>query len=145
MTMLPPRAKEHLTKLQHRQVRWCTPLIPAEAGRFLSSMPAWSTKWVPGQPGLHRETLSHTQTHIHTQKQTNKNSNIRHEEPSFELLNCWSQSSEVPSNITGYCHSLCLSPRSGKLVPVAKNTKHFKCRPYRLLSRIQPEWLFSED
>ena len=30
----------------------------AEAGRFLSSRPAWSTKWVPGQPELHRETLS---------------------------------------------------------------------------------------
>jgi hypothetical protein len=29
-----------------------------EAGRFLSSRPAWSTKWVPGQPGLYRETLS---------------------------------------------------------------------------------------
>jgi cysteinyl-tRNA synthetase len=29
-----------------------------EAGRFLSSRPAWSTKWVSGQPGLHRETLS---------------------------------------------------------------------------------------
>jgi hypothetical protein len=30
----------------------------AKAGEFLSSRPAWSTKWVPGQPGLHRETLS---------------------------------------------------------------------------------------
>jgi hypothetical protein len=30
----------------------------AEAGRFLSSRPAWSTKWVPVQPGLSRETLS---------------------------------------------------------------------------------------
>jgi hypothetical protein len=30
----------------------------AETGRFLSSRPAWSTKWVPGQPGLYRETLS---------------------------------------------------------------------------------------
>jgi hypothetical protein len=30
----------------------------AEAGGFLSSRPAWSTKCVPGQPGLHRETLS---------------------------------------------------------------------------------------
>jgi hypothetical protein len=29
----------------------------AEAGRFLSSRPAWSTEWVPGQPGLYRETL----------------------------------------------------------------------------------------
>jgi hypothetical protein len=30
----------------------------AEAGEFLGSRPAWSTKWVPGQPGLYRETLS---------------------------------------------------------------------------------------
>jgi hypothetical protein len=30
----------------------------AEAGGFLSSRPAWSTEWVPGQPELHRETLS---------------------------------------------------------------------------------------
>jgi hypothetical protein len=29
-----------------------------EAGRFMSSRPAWSTEWVPGQPGLHREILS---------------------------------------------------------------------------------------
>jgi hypothetical protein len=25
----------------------------AEAGGFLSSRPAWSTEWIPGQPGLH--------------------------------------------------------------------------------------------
>ena len=30
----------------------------AEAGEFLSSRLTWSTEWVPGQPGLHRETLS---------------------------------------------------------------------------------------
>ena len=30
----------------------------AEAGGFLSLRPAWSTKWVPRQPGLYRETLS---------------------------------------------------------------------------------------
>jgi hypothetical protein len=30
----------------------------AEVGEFLSSRSAWSTEWVPGQPGLHRETLS---------------------------------------------------------------------------------------
>jgi hypothetical protein len=29
----------------------------AEANRFLSSRPAWSTKGVPGLQGLHRETL----------------------------------------------------------------------------------------
>jgi hypothetical protein len=35
---------------------WHMPLIPA-LGR---QRPAWSTKWVPGQPGLYRETLSGT-------------------------------------------------------------------------------------
>jgi hypothetical protein len=51
---------------------WGTPLIPAqaEAGEFLSSRPAWSSKWVPGQPGLYRETLSWKKTK--TNKQTNK-------------------------------------------------------------------------
>ena len=34
----------------------------AEALRFLSSRPAWSTEWVQGQPGLHRETLSRKKT-----------------------------------------------------------------------------------
>jgi hypothetical protein len=32
----------------------------AEAGGFLSSRLAWSTVWIPGKPGLHRETLSQT-------------------------------------------------------------------------------------
>jgi hypothetical protein len=39
----------------------------AEAGGFLSSRPAWSTKWVQGQPGLYKETLSQKQN-----KKTNK-------------------------------------------------------------------------
>jgi hypothetical protein len=30
----------------------------AEAGRFLSLRPAWTTEQDPGWPGLHRETLS---------------------------------------------------------------------------------------
>ena len=30
----------------------------AKSGRFLSSRPAWSTKLVPGQSGLYRETLT---------------------------------------------------------------------------------------
>jgi hypothetical protein len=30
----------------------------AEVGGYLSSRLAWSTEWVPGQPGLHREILS---------------------------------------------------------------------------------------
>jgi hypothetical protein len=42
----------------------------AEAGGFLSSRPAWSTEWVPGQPGLHRETLSHKTKQNKTKKCT---------------------------------------------------------------------------
>jgi hypothetical protein len=41
----------------------------AEAGGFLSSRPAWSTEQVPGQPGLHRETLSQKQQQQQQQKQ----------------------------------------------------------------------------
>jgi hypothetical protein len=44
----------------------------AEAGGFLSSRPAWSTEWVPGQPRLHRETLSGKN------KNKNKNKNLSH-------------------------------------------------------------------
>jgi hypothetical protein len=54
---------------------WC-PLIPAprKQGQIsLSSRPAWSTKWVPGQPELYRETLSwKTKNKQKTNKQTNK-------------------------------------------------------------------------
>jgi hypothetical protein len=47
----------------------------AEAGGFLSSRPAWSTKWVPGQLGLYRETLSRkTKNQNQTNKQKNQNS-----------------------------------------------------------------------
>ena len=40
----------------------------AESGGFLSSRPAWTTEWFPGQPGLPRETLSQA----NKQKQKNK-------------------------------------------------------------------------
>jgi hypothetical protein len=44
--------------------------LEAEAGGFLSSRPAWSTEWVPGQPGLHRETLSRKTNKQQQQKPT---------------------------------------------------------------------------
>jgi hypothetical protein len=44
----------------------------AEAGGFLSSRPAWSTEWVPGQPGLHRETLSQKNQKKKTKKKKKK-------------------------------------------------------------------------
>jgi hypothetical protein len=43
----------------------------AEVGGLLSSRPAWSTKGVPGQPRLHRETLSR-KNKKQKQKQKNK-------------------------------------------------------------------------
>jgi hypothetical protein len=43
----------------------------AEAGGLLSSRPAWSTEWVPGQPGIHRETLSR-KTKIKTKQNKTK-------------------------------------------------------------------------
>jgi hypothetical protein len=43
----------------------------AEAGGFLNSRPAWSTELVPGQSGLHRETLSRkTKTKTKQNKKT---------------------------------------------------------------------------
>ena len=48
----------------------------AEAGRFLSSTPAWSTKGGPGQLGLYRETLARkNKTKQNKIKQTNKQTN----------------------------------------------------------------------
>jgi hypothetical protein len=40
--------------------------------RSVSSRPAWSTEGVPGQPGLHRETLSQKNKMKQTKKQTKK-------------------------------------------------------------------------
>jgi hypothetical protein len=47
----------------------------AEAGGFLSLRPAWSTECIPGQPGLHRGTLSRKAKKPQTNKQTNKQTN----------------------------------------------------------------------
>jgi hypothetical protein len=47
----------------------------AEAGRFLSLRPAWSTEWVPEQPGLHRETLSENKTKQNKTKQNKTKQN----------------------------------------------------------------------
>jgi hypothetical protein len=44
----------------------------AEAGGFLSWRPTWSTKWVPRQPGLYRETLSWKTTTTTTTKKPKK-------------------------------------------------------------------------
>jgi hypothetical protein len=60
-------------------------LILAVAGGFLSLRPAWSTEWVPGQPRLHRETLS-------WKKKKNLNSNGQ---PAPCYQNWWRSSSPL--------------------------------------------------
>jgi hypothetical protein len=58
----------------------------AEAGGFLSSRPAWSTEWVPGQPGLHRETLSRKKQNK-TKKQKQKQSKTKQNPAKFNFKN----------------------------------------------------------
>jgi hypothetical protein len=58
----------------------------AESGGFLSSRPAWSTKWVPGQPGLYRETLSRKQNKTKQNKDKNKNKNKNKKEKVSSIL-----------------------------------------------------------
>ena len=62
----------------------------AEAGGFLSSRPAWSTEWVPGQLGQHRETLSQKTKN----KQTNKKQNRMNLEVNFKGQKRWPSSKE---------------------------------------------------
>jgi hypothetical protein len=45
----------------------------AEAGGFLSSRPAWSTEWVPGQPGLQQRNPASKRKNNNNNKQTKKN------------------------------------------------------------------------
>jgi hypothetical protein len=79
----------------------------AEAGRFLSLRLAWSTKWVPVQPGLYRETLSRkikyqqqksqptNQPTNQTNKQTNKTLTLQH-----FVITTWAE-------IFSWSHALC--------------------------------------
>jgi hypothetical protein len=65
----------------------------AEAGGFLSSRPAWSTKGVPGQPGLYRETLSQKTKQNkkkptnQTTKQKNNQNKKTHQKPKNQPTN----------------------------------------------------------
>ena len=58
----------------------CTYKSSLDPGGFLSLRPAWYTEWVPGQPGLYRETLSQKSKakQNKTNKQTNKKSCLDH-------------------------------------------------------------------
>ena len=54
----PPSISSHLFLLAHFQMKTHPSIWEAEEGSSLSVRPAWSPEWVPGQPGLHRATLS---------------------------------------------------------------------------------------
>jgi hypothetical protein len=58
----------------------------AEAGRFLGSRPPWSTEWVPGQLGLHRETLS-WKTKQNKTKQNKTQHNTTQNQPTKQTKN----------------------------------------------------------
>jgi hypothetical protein len=77
----PPSAHHQKRHVAFWNKRWAWPVVAhafnpstweAEAGGFLSLRPAWSTEWVPGQPGLHRETLSRKTKPKQQQQKQNK-------------------------------------------------------------------------
>jgi hypothetical protein len=57
-----------------------------EAGGFLISRPAWSTEYVPGQPGLYRETLPQKRKKQNKTKQTNKQTKQKRKKKKFKPL-----------------------------------------------------------
>jgi hypothetical protein len=63
---------KHENNNNNKYILWST--WEAEAGELLRSRPAWSTEWVPGQPGLHRETPS--QKKPKTKTKTNQTKNV---------------------------------------------------------------------
>jgi hypothetical protein len=75
----------------------------AEAGRFLSLRSAFSTKWIPGQPGLYRETLS-WKTKQNKRKVKTEKKNVR--------LNTWMSTICVPG-AQGDQKRTVRSPRTG--------------------------------
>jgi hypothetical protein len=62
--------------------------LEAEAGGFLSLTPAWSTKWVPGQPGLYRETLSRKNKTKQNKAKQNKNKKQNTNWGGIKLVSC---------------------------------------------------------
>jgi hypothetical protein len=87
-----------------------------EAGGFLNSRPARSTKWVPGQPGLYRETLSR-KTKTKKQKTKNKQTNKKLPNPIFNRNWTSYKTSNLPSMSSSSGHEIVLSPSLSALGP----------------------------
>jgi hypothetical protein len=105
-----------------------------EIGKSLSLRPAWSTKWVPGQPGLHRQALSsNTKTEKNKKKQKTKNQPTCTGSPGWWQTHCsqgWSYVFDPP-----VCTSSVL--RWQAWVCVVLRTK---CGPSRMLSKSFACW-----
>jgi hypothetical protein len=67
----------------------------AEADGFLSSRPAWSTEWVPGQPGRYRKTLSRKKKKIHFLRWVYPTGNPCR---SLDLLKCQFRGAQRPAH-----------------------------------------------
>ena len=84
-------------------VHACNPSTwEAEAGGFLSSRPAWTTEWVPGQPRLHRETLSQK-----NKKTKNKQTNKNKKQKNLSLPRSLCVFMHIHMVWTHVCHSVC--------------------------------------
>jgi hypothetical protein len=87
MVMLPIEAPNAVFNKISRAV--VAHIWEAEAGGFLSLRPVWSTEWVPGQPGLHKETLSWKTKN----KQANKQKSQMFDFTNKDLgAGCWDES-----------------------------------------------------
>ena len=79
----------------------------AEAGRFLSSRAAWSTKGVPGQPELYRETLFRKSK---KKKKKEKEKKKRKEKNTQQLCGGWK--AEESGKLTQRLRAVVLGPES---------------------------------
>jgi hypothetical protein len=100
----------------------------AEAGGFLSSRPAWSTEWVPGQPGLHRKTLSQNKTIQTTIKKAHAQSLCVSLSLSLSLsISYWVGSREVWA--WGQIPSTCKLGPQNLSIPLSLETKENRQTP----------------
>jgi hypothetical protein len=72
----------------------------AEAGGFLSSRPAWSTEWVPGQPGLHKRNPVSKNKNKNKKTQKNKKTKTKGESNPVQTgFRCMTSKAKLQSQV----------------------------------------------